>query len=127
VIEDHQDTREFFGLVLRNVGHEVQLARDGEEGIAICRRWPPDIVVIDVTMSDDYAAELVRELREDCRGSRVLAFSSGGVIGADKRSVDVLAEAEQLGADLVLRKPVDPEILLQSVAALRGEPPSPGR
>ncbi|HEX7840176.1 MAG TPA: sigma-54 dependent transcriptional regulator [Kofleriaceae bacterium] len=50
VVDDEQSMREFLGICLRRAGHEVAIARTGNEALEQLRAAPIDIVVTDLKM-----------------------------------------------------------------------------
>ena len=50
VIDDEEDIRQVISVVLADAGFEVATARDGEEGIKICSKFSPQIVLTDIRM-----------------------------------------------------------------------------
>jgi DNA-binding response OmpR family regulator len=50
VVEDDEDIASGIEMLLTDVGHEVRVARNGEEGLAQLSRRLPDIVIMDVEM-----------------------------------------------------------------------------
>jgi response regulator NasT len=51
VADDEQDMRDYFGKVLRHLGHQVVgTAADGRELIELCRHCHPDLVISDIRM-----------------------------------------------------------------------------
>ena len=119
VVDDSEDIRELYEIILRAEGYEVRSAATGERGFAEARRWRPDLVLLDVVMPGMDGLELLLKLRSD------LATPIPPVIvcsGFD------LTEEEALrrGAVRFLRKPTEDSDLLEAVAeAVRGEAPAP--
>lgn len=51
VVDDNQDFRLMLGLALETRGYEAQLAADADEGLAMVRQGPCDLVITDVIMN----------------------------------------------------------------------------
>lgn len=99
IIEDHQDMREMFKMLLEHMGHQVEVAREGVEGLHQLQRHP-DLVLLDLSMpvaSGDVVLGYIRST-PDLANTKVLVISA--LPNAD-------AIAAQLGADACLKKPVD--------------------
>jgi CheY-like chemotaxis protein len=104
VIDDSQQDRRLMAETLIAAGHEVREARDGAEGLAACRRSPPDLVITDIVMPEMEGIEMIRELPRTARHVPVLAVSDG---------VELYRRAARLlGAVASLPKPVDADELL---------------
>jgi len=71
-----------------------------------------DVVITDIYMPGMNGVELIRRLekRDHCR--RVIAMTGGGVT---RTSIELLAEATAVGADLTIEKPFGPDRLLAAV------------
>ena len=50
-------------LALRATPHELRLASDGEEGLALAERERPDLIVTDLSMPRLGGLDLLRELK----------------------------------------------------------------
>ena len=63
VIEDDDDARMMYGIMLRSWGYEVSEATTGREGIQAAERQPPDLILLDIMMPDMDGYEVCRQLR----------------------------------------------------------------
>jgi CheY-like chemotaxis protein len=76
-------------------------------------------VLLDIFMPLKDGLETLMELRDEFPNARVIAMSAGwqsrplGAIGAPP---DVLHQADVLGADLTIAKPIEPAALLAAIA-----------
>ncbi len=62
LIDDDASLREVMTVILAEAGHEVVVAADGEEGIALARREAPDLVLTDMRMPGLDGMEVLRRL-----------------------------------------------------------------
>jgi CheY-like chemotaxis protein len=62
VVDDDADSCELVGLVLREAGYSIDLAKDGSEALAKAARRRPDVVLADVQMPGIDGLELARRL-----------------------------------------------------------------
>jgi len=118
-IEDRPVNLRFVTTLLRDHGHRLLEACDGEEALRIVRAEKPDLVIIDVLTSGMDGCQFVLNLRQepDSVQPRVV-FRAAAYIAAEAEAL-----ASSFGAFFVA-KPVNPENLLAVVdAALSG--PSP--
>jgi signal transduction histidine kinase len=108
VIEDHQDAANCLRLLLELLGHQVQVAYTGPDGVQAAKEWQPDIVVCDIGLPGLDGYGVARELRRnpDTAQVRLLALTGYGTEEDRRRSY-------QAGFDLHLVKPVDPHELLK--------------
>lgn len=125
VIDDDEDTCDLFSTILRNAGHVVQVALDGEQGLRVFTVWKPDIVVVDMFMPEMDGLETVSAMRRASSPVKVIAVSAGYRFHGRDGGGDVVDRALELGADVALRKPVEPEQLERAVDTVMGSPPGP--
>ena len=113
LIDDEEIARYAVRQVLETGGHEVTEAENGNEGIALQKAQPFDLIVTDIIMPEKEGVETIIELKRDYPALPVIAISGGGRI----RNQDFLALAKRYGADEFLAKPFSEEELLQCVDA----------
>jgi CheY-like chemotaxis protein len=120
VIDDKAYVRDVTRRILESAGHQVLLAGTGEEGLAVIRAQPADVVLCDVYMPGRSGLEVIPELRRASPRVRVVAMTGGSFDG----KFDLLDVAAERGAAATVRKPFTCEELLTVVDnVLR---PSPG-
>lgn len=95
VIDDQKSIRTIIALVLKDFGHEVELAEDGQQGIELLKGLRDfDMVITDIKMPNKDGNEVARHIRK-----------------SDKASVPVVAitafpaEAEMELFDYTITKP----------------------
>jgi DNA-binding response OmpR family regulator len=71
VIEDDDDARMMYGIMLRSWGYEVAEATTGREGIKAALRQAPDVILLDIMMPDMDGYEVCQQLRSDMGFNRV--------------------------------------------------------
>ena len=65
VADDDASSRELLENLLSAEGYEVQIARDGEETLALIAETPPDCLVCDVVLPVIDGYEVCRRLKAD--------------------------------------------------------------
>lgn len=114
VVDDSEDVRELYKLVLVAEGYEVATAGDGERGFQTARTWRPDLIVLDVVMPCMDGLQLLLKLRSDLPPPIPPVILCSGFDLTEQ-------EALRRGAAAFLRKPIDVEDLLGAVTgALEG-------
>ena len=113
VVEDQRDIAELVRLHIRDLGHQVELAQDGEEGLAKARNGHYDLIVLDVMLPRRDGLDVVRQLRMERNPVPVL------ILTARSAEIDRVLGLE-LGADDYLTKPFSiPELQARVKAILR--------
>ena len=110
LIEDDKAVRDSLEFALRRLGHHVDSAGTGEEGLARLRAAPPDIVVLDLMLPGIDGFEVCRRVRA---GSSVPVV----VLTARVDDFDVVSGLEA-GADDYVVKPVEPRVLSARLSAV---------
>jgi CheY-like chemotaxis protein len=100
---------------------EVQIARDGLEGIKIAREWDPDLILLDLMMPRADGIEVIHRIRRDDKIRDVPIVVVSAWVGPGSQASNI---AEKAGADAVFAKPLEVEQLINIVAryARRGRP-----
>jgi two-component system response regulator MprA len=111
VVDDDEALRNAVRRALRLEGYDVELARDGEEGLAHLARLRPDLIVLDVLMPVLDGITVCRRLRESGDRTPILMLTARDAISDRVVGLDA-------GADDYLTKPFALEELLARVRAL---------
>ncbi|GCE26204.1 DNA-binding response regulator [Dictyobacter alpinus] len=113
VVDDEDNIIELIRLGLRYEGFQVEVASDGEQGIALAQRIDPDLVILDVMMPGIDGLEVCRRLRSNptTRDVPVLMLTAKDEVG--DRILGL-----QTGADDYLTKPFDFYELLERIKAI---------
>lgn len=101
VVDDEPDTNEMISEMIRLSGLEVIKSFDGRSAIQMISNRVPDLVVLDVMMSDLSGLEVLRIMRRDPRLVHIPVI----VLSARSRPEDIRAGIEA-GAAVYLTKPV---------------------
>lgn len=112
VIDDEHNIRLMVRLALQHVGHTVETAADGPDGLtrfADGQAW--DLVLLDQRMPGMEGIEVLRCIRELDPAARVIMITAFG-------TVDLAVNAMRLGARDLLRKPFTADMLRGAVAAV---------
>jgi CheY-like chemotaxis protein len=111
--EDDPMIQKVIRAAMRDTGHEVHMAVDGEEGLALVRSVRPDLVFSDVSMPklDGYQLGDALQASPDTAGIPIV-FVTASVQRAQ------IAEAERHGGAGVLPKPFTMAELRKRVADL---------
>jgi two-component system sensor histidine kinase/response regulator len=110
VVDDERDARDIAGSLLANAGYEVLYAGNGAEAIALLRRRPVDLIVMDMMMPVMDGIAATRKLKSDPATAGIPILAITGDPG------DALREdATAAGCDTYLIKPLNPVALISLV------------
>jgi DNA-binding response OmpR family regulator len=100
-------------FLMRRKGHEVRVARDGEQALAAVAEWGPDVVLLDVMMPRKNGYEVCQEMRAspEWRDIKVMMLTAKG------REVEMV-KGLSLGADAYVTKPFSTRELVEQVERL---------
>jgi DNA-binding response OmpR family regulator len=116
VIDDEPGLREFVRSVLEQEGHKVEEAHDGVEALEACDREPADLAVVDLIMPKKDGVKTVEEIRTRHPHTAIIIVTGAAPVRWPLRLL-----YEQGNAMHMLVKPVNPRMLLDTVAeALAG-------
>ena len=116
VVEDDDDIADVLRRSLRQEGHEVRTAGDGEEALTMAAEFIPDLVILDLGLPRLDGVEVCRRLRAD--GDVPILILTARADTGDR------VEGLDAGADDYLVKPVErTELLARMRALLRRRPP----
>ncbi len=105
---------------LAEEGHQVYLARDGEQGLGIAQSSSFDAIILDVMLPRMDGLTVARRLREASNQTPVLMLTA-------RDSMSDIVKGLDTGADDYLTKPFSFEILLARLRAVSRRGPIPQR
>jgi len=118
IVDDDLDFLEIHSTVLKNRGYEVITARSSKECLEMLEKVRPDLVVLDVMMEQfDAGFQVSKKIKEKYGSLPVILLTSIGFqTGLEFSSNAGVLEAT--GADLLLDKPVSPEVFVEEIEKL---------
>ncbi len=119
VVDDNVDSAETLGTILELSGHEVTIAHNGEEALALAGEGRPEVVLLDIGLPKIDGYEVARRLRLDPRNEGMLLVAVTGYGKEEDRH-----RGQEAGFHHHLVKPVDPGALQALLAKMgvRAEP-----
>ncbi len=121
VAEDDELTAALIAESLRDAGHRVVLAGDGNEALRLARALGPELVILDLNLPGRRGLEVMRALQALPVRPRVLVLTA-------LARADVEREIRGAGADEFMAKPFSPHELASRAGRLlvRGSTPRQG-
>lgn len=113
LVEDEQTLADIIADTLSGNGFDVRVAYDGEQGIAACEEFAPDVIVSDIMMPKVDGFTLADRLRRSRSRVPILFLSA-------RSTVDDVVEGFERGASDYLRKPFAMSELIVRLRALAG-------
>lgn len=99
VIEDDEAVRFSLLTALESMGHTVETAVNGVEGVEKCDVKDYDLVITDLIMPEKDGVQTILELKIKNPDLKIVAISGGG------KNVDIMETTYRIGADCALTKP----------------------
>jgi CheY-like chemotaxis protein len=107
--------RETLRVLLKSLGHEVEVATHGLEGVIKALELLPDVTLVDVGLPGIDGYELARRVRASTEGSDLYLVALTGYGGPEAQ-----AKALEAGFDLHVVKPLLENDLLRVLEGSRG-------
>ncbi|CAN5440262.1 hypothetical protein BH09SUM1_BH09SUM1_24610 [soil metagenome] len=113
IVDDSDDNARLFGILLRQMGHEVASTYNGEEGLELAKTFRPDIIFSDISMPLMDGLEFAAALKADPATKDVILIAHSGY--GDQRHRD---DAKAAGFDHYVVKSSDPAGLKTLLASI---------
>jgi signal transduction histidine kinase/DNA-binding response OmpR family regulator len=117
VVDDEFDSRELITAILTRCGSEVRCTESAAEALRAFRDWKPDLLVSDIGMPKEDGYCLIRKLRKMkskwAREIPAVALTAYATVEDRSRALDA-------GFQVHVPKPIDPEVLVRSIAGASG-------
>jgi len=117
ICDDDPAICRLFEAVLRRSGFEVISTTSSADCLHICEEYVPDLALIDLILPETNGVELIKLLRTKFPRLKILVVSSAGS--------DQLYQAWMVGANMVIRKPLLPTLLVSTAGYLLTSHPEP--
>lgn len=115
VVDDNHDVALTLGLLCELDGHEVKMAYDGEQAVALAQTFRPNVILLDLGMPKLNGLDACRRIRAEAWSEgMVLVALTGWGQEEDKR------KTEEAGFHHHLVKPVEPAALSSLLAGIKG-------
>ncbi|MDX2187966.1 MAG: sigma-54 dependent transcriptional regulator [Opitutaceae bacterium] len=105
IIDDDSEIRYSLSRVLSSRKYQIVEANSGEQGVAIVKKTPPDLVFLDVRMSGMSGIEALQHIRSSNPKQMVVLMTAFG-------TAQTAIEAMKYGAFDYIMKPFDPQKVL---------------
>lgn len=124
LIEDNAVSANVYAATLRRAGYEVEIAQDGEAGLAAIAAAPRDLVVLDLMLPKVSGLDVLRQVRSRPELARLPVIVTSNAYTATR-----LEELRQAGATQILTKasfsPKDIERVVREALAVSSSATTP--
>lgn len=113
IVDDEPSILKMVGKRLEVEGFEVQVAMDGEEGLAKAQAEPPDLIILDLMLPKLNGYEVCTRLKQDVQYRKIpiMLFTAKAQPKDEQLGLEC-------GADTYLRKPFQAKELVDKLRAL---------
>ena len=118
VVDDEADILELLKYNLKKEGYHVKTVNNGVDALEVAKTFYPDLVLLDIMMTNQDGVETCRQLRE------IPELGDTFIVFLTARSEEYSEVAAfDIGADDYITKPIKPRALMSRISAMfrRGE------
>lgn len=118
VVEDDFDTLYPLAELLRLKGHTAVTASNAEQALRTARETKPDLIITDIVLPGKSGLQFIASVRNDAalKSVPIMVISGCGPM--------ILVEAETIGADMCLEKPINIELFWNALQGLLESKPN---
>jgi len=110
IVDDERDIVKGLMIRLQGAGYDVVTAFDGAQGVFMAHKEKPDLILLDIRMPAGNGFSVVQRLKRSIHTFTIpVIFLTGS---PEKNAED---KAMALGARFYIKKPYDPEELLDAI------------
>lgn len=113
VVDDEVDTRELIAFILKQAGAIVTSVPSALAALDVLARFKPDVLVSDIGMPEMDGYMLMQQVQPMLQGKQIVAIALTAYAGEIDRHQALAAGFQQH-----LSKPIEPKILVQTIATL---------
>ena len=116
VVDDSASMRQMVEFTLKEAGHNVMVAEDGQVALGIAKGAPADLVITDVNMPNMDGITFVKTLKNDAKYASVKFVPV--IMLTTESGEDKKQEGRNAGVKAWMTKPFPPESILDAVKKL---------
>jgi DNA-binding response OmpR family regulator len=110
IVDDERDIVKALTIRLRGAGYDVVTAFDGAQAIFVAHKEKPDLILLDIRMPAGDGFSVAEKLKDSTHTLNIpIIFLSGSP------EKDAQERAMELGSRFFIKKPYDPEELLDAI------------
>ena len=115
LIDDNKEITSMLAKYLKSSGHEVSISNDGRNGMNMIINNKFDVVLLDLAMPEFSGTDVIESLAKEnkIKNQKIVLFT------ASSKSEEEISELIKKGAHSCLKKPIDPDELLNYLEGLK--------
>jgi DNA-binding response OmpR family regulator len=110
IVDDERDIVKALMIRLQGAGYDVVTAFDGAQGVFMAHKEKPDLIILDIRMPAGNGFSVAQRLK---RSTHTFTIPVIFLTGSPETNAEDKARA--LGARFYIKKPYDPEELLDAI------------
>jgi DNA-binding response OmpR family regulator len=110
IVDDERDIVKVLMIRLQSSGYEIATAFDGAQGVFMAHKENPDLIILDIRMPAGDGFSVAERLKSSSQ-----TFNIPVIFLTGSPEKDAEERAMELGARFYIKKPYDPEELLDAV------------
>jgi len=110
IVDDERDIVKALMIRLQGAGYDVVTAFDGAQGVFMAHKEKPDLIILDIRMPAGNGFSVAQRLK---RSMHTFTIPVIFLTGSPEKNAEKKAMA--LGARFYIKKPYDPEELLDAI------------
>ncbi len=123
IADDSEESLRLYSTILKNKGYRITTAVNGMEALKKARKDPPELIFSDILMPVMDGFRLLQECKADPALSNIrFVFITGAFTDNKDEELGL-----KLGADVFLRKPIEPDELLHALEEVLSIKPTAGK
>lgn len=119
IVDDERDIVKALKIRLQHNAYDVVVAFDGAQGIFMAHKEKPSLIILDIRMPAGDGFSVAEKLKQSSQTERIPIIF---LTGSPERNAE--ERAMELGARFYIKKPYDPEELLDAVRRAMEPKPS---
>ena len=119
IIEDEMDMRFYIVTMIKTLGYDTVVARNGIEGMKVLEKIRPDLIILDVMMPEKGGALVYKEIKSNAVYEDIPLIVFSGVnrdsFNHYVRMLNVNLKAKIEEPEYYVEKTVDPDYLMKLI------------
>ncbi|MCY6960044.1 Na-translocating system protein MpsC family protein [Clostridium brassicae] len=107
-VEDEEVTRIITKKILKKIVGKIFIAKDGQEGLELFKKYKPEIVVTDLRMPILDGIDMIKNIRQ-------FNQECGIIINTEVEDIDYILKSVDIGIDKYIVKPIEEKEIVEAL------------